>query len=126
MKLSLIGVVAPCAVLAGCMTLQAYDGPRQSKGEVAHVKGDPHLRAGAPVSVFLRKIDERDLDPRYNSADVLPGKHTLLIDCEVAETHSVTRFPLDMYLEPGTTYVLEAETGPGNRTCENVRVKVLD
>jgi hypothetical protein len=126
MKVLPIGVVAACALLAGCMTLQAYDGPRHSKDEVAHVKGDPHLRAGVPVSVFLRKIDERDLDPRYNAVDVLPGKHMLLVDCEVAETHSVTRFPLEMYLEPGTAYALEAETGPGNRACENVRVKVLD
>ena len=128
MKLSPIGVVVLCAAFlqAGCMTLRAYDGPRQSKNEVAHVSGDLRFRAGAPVSVLLRKVDDRDLDPRYNAVDVLPGKHTLLVDCQVAETHSVARFPLEMYLEPGTSYALEAETGPGNRSCENVRVRVLD
>jgi hypothetical protein len=126
-KLSSIGVVALCAsLLAGCFSLQAYDGPRQPKAELAHVSGDPRLRSGVPVSVFLRKVDDRDLDPRYRAVDVIPGKHTLLVDCQIAETRNVTRFPLEMYLEPGTRYALEAETGPGNRTCENVRVKVLD
>ena len=127
MKLSQIGVVALCTVLlTGCFSLQAYDGPRLSKTEVAHVRGDSRFRAGAPVAVILRKIDDKDLDPRYSSVDALPGKHTLLVDCQVAETRSITRYPIELYLEPGAKYALEAETGPGNRSCEKVRVRVLD
>ena len=122
---------AVCVVLAafsiqGCMTAQTYDGPRLARGEVAHISGDLRVSAGAPISVLLRQVDEQVLGMGQSSVDVLPGKHTLLVDCRIQETGSITRYSIEQDFFAGRTYRLVAETGPGLRECTAVHVEASD
>jgi hypothetical protein len=114
-----------CSV-QGCMTAQTYEGERLARDEVARIKGDFRVTAGAPISVLLRRVDEQVLSLSQSSVDVLPGKHTLLVDCRVQETGSVTRYSLEQDFFAGRTYRLVAETGPGLRECTAVRIEASD
>jgi hypothetical protein len=79
------------------------------------------LRAGAPVSLLLRQVDGLTVDVRFSEVDLLPGRHSLLIDCVVAEGAG-GRHRLEVDLAAGRRYVIVAETGPGNRECTDVRL----
>lgn len=114
-----------CSV-QGCMTAQTYEGERRARDEVARITGDLRVTAGAPISVLLRRVDEQVLTVSQSSVDVLPGKHTLLVDCRVQETGSVTRYSLEQDFFAGRTYRLVAETGPGLRECTAVRIEASD
>lgn len=105
------------------MTLRAYDGAAQPKGELAVIKGDYRVRAGAPVSLILRRVDDRVLDLRYSAVAVTPGKHELLVDCLVREYQSETRHALEVDLDSGV-YRLQPEMAPGNRSCATVRLEM--
>jgi hypothetical protein len=113
-------------MLVGCSTMQAYDGERRTRDELAHIIGDWRVRAGAPLSLILRRVDENDVGLRYSAAAVLPGTHRLLVDCTVAATGRVSRHELKVELYAGQRYRLRAETGPGNRECGDVRVEQVD
>jgi hypothetical protein len=108
--------------LAGCMTLQGYEGERRPASEVARVSGDLRLNAGAPISVILRKVDGRTLGAGDTSVEVLPGEHTFLVDCRIAETDSISRHSIAAELVAGRHYRFEADTGPGLRECTDVRL----
>jgi hypothetical protein len=108
--------------LGGCMTLQSYDGARRPSDEVARVSGDLRISAGAPVSVILRQVDGQTLGAGDSSVEVLPGEHTLLVDCRIAETNSISRHSIEAELIAGRHYRFEAETGPGMRECVDVRL----
>jgi hypothetical protein len=107
--------------LSSCMSLRAYDGERRDNDEVATVLGDFKVRAGAPVSLLLRKVDERVVDVRYSSVKLLPGKHRLLIDCKVQDG-GTSRYALEEELSAGVRYRIVTDTDAGNRNCENVRL----
>ena len=119
-----------CLVLtafgAGCMTAQTYEGPRLDRDEVAHVSGDPRVTAGAPITVVLRKVDEQVLSVGQNAVDVLPGTHTLLVDCRIQATGDIARFTLEEELSAGGRYRLVGEAGPGLRECTAVRLEQTD
>ena len=119
-------VLAVACGVQGCMTAQTYEGERRARDEVARINGDLRVTAGAPISVILRRVDEQVLTVSQNSVDVLPGKHTLLVDCRVQETGSVTRYSLEQDFFAGRTYRLVAETGPGLRECTAVRIEASD
>lgn len=116
-------VVGAVAVLAGCMTAQTYDGPRRPSGEVAHISGDYLVTAGAPISLIIRMIDGQELSMSQSAVEVLPGTHTLLVDCRIAETKSVTRHSIDVEVFAGQRYRLVADTGPALRECTAVRLE---
>lgn len=113
--------LAALTILQGCMTLKGYEGPRLPYDELAHVQGDYKMRAGAPVSVLLRQVDGIAVDIRFSGVDVLPGQHSLLVDCTIGEA-SGGRHRLQVDLVAGRRYVIVAETGPGNRECTDVRL----
>jgi hypothetical protein len=125
MKLRLAALVAPI-LAAGCMTVQSYDGERRERDEVARISGDLRVTAGAPVTVILRQVDGRTLSIGENAVEVLPGAHSLLVDCRIAETGSVSRHAIDADVGAGRRYRLVAETSPGLRECTAVHVKALD
>ncbi len=108
-------------LLEGCMTLKGYEGPRLPLNEVARVQGDYKMRAGAPVSLLLRQVDGLTVDVRFSEVDLLPGQHSLLIDCVLTEGAG-GRHRLEVDLAAGRRYVIVAETGPGNRECTDVRL----
>lgn len=120
---------APCAatvilplLLVGCTPLQAYDGPALPRDEVAILRADPVvLSGGLPVSVVLRKVDERRIPAGRHAVTVRPGPHTLMVDCRLPEQGSTTRFQLDVEVEAGVTYRLEAEAT--SRECRDVRLR---
>lgn len=110
----------------GCMTAQTYDGPKLARDEIARIVGDMRFTAGAPISVILRQVDERTLSLGQNSVDVLPGKHSVLVDCRIQETESITRHRIEQDFFAGRTYRLIAETGPGVRECTAVHIEATD
>lgn len=115
-----------CFLLGACATQQIYEGPKRSADEVARISGDLRVTAGAPISVILRKVDDRELTLGERSAEMLPGTHRFLVDCRIAETASVTRFTLEQEVYAGERYRLVAETGPGLRECSAVRIELVD
>jgi hypothetical protein len=130
MTINMSGVAAKRAPLAflivgltlvGCESLRVYDGPRRSDSELAHIAGDSRV-AGAPLSVILRQVDGADLGVRYSSVRVLPGAHSLLIDCTVTESKHTSRHHLDVDVDADVKYRLVARTGSGNRECADVQL----
>lgn len=119
-------VIMSIAGLAGCMTQQSYEGPRRQASEVARVSGDLAVTAGAPITVILRQVDGHTVPFGSNSVDVLPGEHTFLVDCRIAETRSITRVEITADVLPGARYRLVAETGPGLRECTGVHLEAND
>lgn len=111
---------------AGCMTQQSYEGPKLPADEVAHISGDLRVTAGAPMSVILRKVDDRVLGLSESGVDVLPGPHRLLVDCLIRETSSTSRHSLEVEVAAGRRYKLKADAGAGQRECESVRLEVRD
>lgn len=116
-------LVAPVALLAlsGCGTFAAYDGPRPA--EVATIHADPRVNAGLPMSVSIRRVDEREVAMRYSRVQVAPGAHRLLVDCTMLATRATTRHVLQVEVEPGGQYRLVAESAPGNQRCGEVRLQ---
>ncbi|HKE46024.1 MAG TPA: hypothetical protein VKB41_15935 [Steroidobacteraceae bacterium] len=115
-----LGIVL-CTLLAGCATFQAYDGERRATSDVAVISGDAKLRATTPFALVIRSVDGRNVDVRYSSVALLPGKHSLLIDCQVGTSGTTaSRHELDVEVEAGEHYRLQAEMRPGNQSCERV------
>lgn len=121
MKASHCIATASALLLGGCLTLKGYEGPRLPLAEVARVQGDYKMRAGAPVSLLLRQVDGLTVDVRFSEVDLMPGRHSLLVDCVVADGAG-GRHRLEVDLAAGRRYVIVAETGPGNRECTDVRL----
>lgn len=119
-------VLASIVVASGCMTAQVYDGPQRDSDELARISGDPPFNAGSPLTVVLRKVDGRALSVGQTSVDVLPGSHSLLVDCRIAETRSVTRHSIDAEVSAGRRYKLSAQTGPGLRECTDVFLEAVN
>jgi hypothetical protein len=117
------GAIALAALsCAGCRTAQSYAGERLPGNEVARITGDVPVN-GAPLTVILRKVDRRELGFSESSAEVLPGKHSLLVDCRIRETSSTSRHSLDVEVEAGGRYRLVAEAAKGLRGCTEVRLE---
>ena len=119
-------LVVPALLCVGCTTVRTYDGPKRDADEVAVISGDFVVTAGAPVSVILRKVDGQDLSVSQSGVEVLPGPHTLLVDCRIAETKSVTRLSIDVEVSAGRHYRLSPETGTGLRECTNVTLEPVN
>jgi hypothetical protein len=111
---------------AGCVSLQGYEGAKRPSDEVARISGDLRVTAGSPISVLLRQVDGHTLNLSENGVDVLPGKHTLLVDCIIRETSRTSRYSIEAEVFSGRHYRLRAETGPGMRECTAVNVEDSD
>jgi len=121
------GALAIAATLTGgCMSVQLYDGPKRDRDEVARITGDPVVTAGSPVTVILRQVDGRDIGVTQTTVEVLEGKHSLLVDCRIAETKGGSRHSLDVEVYGGREYRLRAETGPALRECTGVTLESQD
>lgn len=110
------------AAFAGaCATYQAYDGPARAATELAIIEGSAKLRTVVPLALVIRSVDGRDVDLRYASVAVPPGKHELVVDCQVGGTTGTASrhtLPIDVYA--GSRYRLDAQMSPGNRSCASV------
>jgi len=108
------------AMLCGCATERRYEGAPLPADEVAVVRADPVVSAGAPVQVRLRQVDGREVGLSASKVELQPGSHTLLVDCRVAESGSVRRFTVAAELEAGGRYRLVANATA--RNCEAVEL----
>lgn len=113
-------LLALAALVAGCATERAYDGPPLPAGERAIVRADPVVSAGLPVQLRIRRVDGREIGLSASKVELPAGRHTLLVDCRVAESGSLRRFTVEAELERGRSYRLTAETTA--RNCEAVRL----
>jgi hypothetical protein len=59
----------------------------------------------------------------YSHVQLLPGPHTILVDCVMPAAHTTVRFELQLEAEAGERYVLVPESAPGNRSCGEVRIE---
>lgn len=118
-RLLLLGALC----VSGCMTQQAYDGPKLGRDEVAHISGDLRFTAGLPVSALLRQVDGRTLNVGQSGVDVKPGDHTLLVDCVVQDPSSTSRFELSVTVSAGERYRLVPETGTERQGCVAVHLE---
>ena len=82
---------------------------------------DPALSAGLPVSLRLRRVDDRDVPLTASAVELPPGKHELLVDCRVTESGATRRFTVAAELEPGGEYRLVATASA--RNCEEVTLQ---
>jgi hypothetical protein len=108
------------ALVAGCATERAYDGPPLPAGERAIVRADPVVSAGLPVQLRIRRVDGREIGLSASKVELPAGRHALLVDCRVTESDSLRRFTVEAELEPGRSYRLAAEATA--RNCETVRL----
>src|SRR5262245_11878829 len=97
-----------------------YEGPPLAKDERAIVRADPVVSAGAPVQLRLRPVDGEDVGFSASKVELPPGKHTLLVDCRIAESGLVGRFTVEADLDAGGRYRLVANTSA--RKCEAVEL----
>lgn len=125
-KLAGFSFIALAALCSGCFSTQLYDGAKRDRDEVARISGDPVVTAGAPITVVLRRVDERDIGIAQTSVEVLEGEHDLLVDCRIAENKSVSRHALKVNVYGGRSYRLRPETGPGLRECTGVNLEAVD
>lgn len=112
------------AALAGCATYAGYDGSAgAATGKPATISADLRISAGLPMTVTIRKVDDRTVGPQYSRVAVAEGTHRLLVDCTFAATRTTTRHELEVEVEPGGSYRLVAESAPGNQRCGEVRLE---
>ena len=112
------------ALLVGCATFQAYDGPQRPASELAIVSGSSKIRATTPLALIIRSVDDRTVDVRFNSVALTPGQHRLIVDCQLGtEAGTASRHVLDVDVGEGDRYRLSAQMRPGNRSCESVALE---
>jgi hypothetical protein len=114
--------LAPLVV--ACATYHAYDGPPRPAAEIAVISGASKLRAATPLALVIRAVDDRPLDVRYSTVALTPGKHRLLVDCQVGEqAGTASRHAVDVDVGAGERYRLTAQMRPGNRSCASVEIE---
>ena len=127
MKVKLaFSLLAMAPLCGGCFSAQLYDGAKRDRDEVARITGDPVFTAGSPITVVLRRVDERDIGIAQTSVEVLEGDHDLLVDCRLAENKSTSRHALKVTVYGGRSYRLRPEAGPGLRECSSVTLEAVD
>lgn len=109
-------LLGPLFILSGCLTLKPAT--PVARAELAHISGDLRVRAGAPLTLYLRSVDDRALEFWHSGADVEEGAHRLLVDCAVNEGEHLSRHELNVDVNAGTRYRLAAEATP--RGCTSV------
>jgi hypothetical protein len=116
-----VALLASAALVAGCGSVQAYEGARLPAGERAVVHADPSVSAGLPVEVILRKVDSFEVPVSRTSVELRPGQHRFVVDCRVREAGVVTRFVIDAEVDAGGSYRLVADASA--RGCRAVELR---
>ena len=113
-----VAVAAAVSLAASCATYQGYEGPKKPASQVATIEGTAKLRTTLPLALVIRSIDGREVGLQYSAVAVEPGKHTILVDCQVSgPPASTSRHALDVEFSPGVRYKLSARMDAGNRSC---------
>ena len=107
-----LSLCIPCflLLLCSCGTVKMYPGPSRPMSEVAKLQPGGHLFR----AVSIRSVDGRSLGFGNRYAEVLPGKHTVMVELTTASgnvTRSIQR-EATFVAKAGKTYTAEAqETG---------------
>lgn len=127
MRWLLRGPLIAALALTGsaCATLKVESTESSAASQPAHVSGDYRLRAGAAVNVFLRSVDGQALHFWQHAADIEAGQHRLLVDCSVVATDKLSRHELNVLLEAGVRYRLDAEAND-QQGCTRVILQELE
>ena len=107
------------ALAAACTTDRAHTAA-VPRGETAVVRADPAFSAGLPVSLRLRKADDRKTAFLASAIELPAGHHSLLVDCHVLESGVTRRFVVEADLEAGREYRLVARATA--RNCDAVEL----
>ena len=113
-----------CGALSGCVALHT-EGVSSNRDHLARVIGDYRIRAGAPVSVYLRSVDEHLLGFWQSAADMEAGSHRLLVDCTVSASNHLSRHELNVTLKAGAHYRRRADATP-QQGCTQVTLEAAD
>lgn len=111
--------------VSACFSMHAYDAQALGKDQPAQVVGDYRLRAGALVNVFLRSVDDRPLHFWQHAAEMDAGAHRLLVDCTVVATQKMSRHELNVSVESGMRYRLNAEASD-QQGCTRINLEEID
>ena len=120
--LAVVGMTLP---ISGCLSLNIGDGEAHRPEDYATVIGDPKFRSGAPMSLILRKVDDKVVGVGYDKVKVPAGTHTLLVDCQIDGIVN-SRHPIEAELYGQTRYRIVGDSTAGNRDCTNVRLEALN
>lgn len=104
--------VFPCVLLllCSCGTLKLYPGPARAQHEVARLEPGGHLFR----AVSMHSVDGRSLGFGNRYAEVLPGKHTVMVALTQADGNRtrIIQREVTFVATAGETYTVEAqETG---------------
>jgi hypothetical protein len=75
--------------------------------------------------VFLRSVDDQPLHFWQHAADIGAGQHRLLVDCSVVATQKLSRHELNVSLESGVRYRLNAEAND-QQGCTRITLDELE
>jgi len=116
-------VLAMAFLVAACATYHAYDGPQRPAAQLAVISGSSKLRAATPLALVIRAVDDRSVDVGYSTVALTPGRHRLLVDCQLGEqSGTASRHSIDVDVGAGERYRLTAAMRPGNRSCASVQI----
>ena len=117
------------SVCSGCTTVNMAEDTKAAAAnappQLAHISGDYHVTAGAPVSVLLRSVDDQPLKFWQTAVDVNSGEHRLLVDCRVKEGEKLSRYELNVSVDANVSYALVADANP-QYGCTAVRLEVRE
>lgn len=114
--------LAAALLLGACATYRAYEGPQKPTSEVAIIEGTAKVRTVLPLALVIRAVDGREVGLQYSSVAVTPGKHEIIVDCQVSgETATASRHAIEVDVSAGERYRLSARMSPGNRSCAERR-----
>lgn len=115
----IILLICTALLVSGCATQQFYEGEKRKSEELAHITNtfgfilDPY----APVT-GIKQIDGKKIGSYNISADVLPGKHEIIVYCSVNYPGAPFKrdFTFTLEAKAGHTYKIQAEK-VGARQC---------
>jgi hypothetical protein len=87
-----------------------YSGPARPASQVARLQPGGHLFR----AVSIRSVDDKSLGMGNRYAEVLPGRHTVLVELTTGNGNVTRRIQREVTFvaKPGQTYTVEAkETG---------------
>ncbi|MHC5070310.1 MAG: hypothetical protein ACYTGO_07455 [Planctomycetota bacterium] len=101
--------LTPCILLflCSCGTLKMYPGPSRPKNEVAMIQPGGHLFR----AVSIPSVDGRSLGMSNRSAEVLPGKHVVMVQLTRGNGNAtrIIQREVEFVAKAGKTYTAEAD-----------------
>ena|SRR5690625_2843580 len=108
--------------LGGCATAQLEGSTGLTKAQTALVSGAPGLGLLGNATVRLEAVDGRDLKPTQSQARIPPGKHSLVLSCQVTHTGASGSAQIEFNAQAGQEYELQLRILKHYPGCSGVLV----